>query len=240
MNTDLVAFNEIYRSVTEIAGGQYVDLWDGFTGTDGEFISAGPDIDGQIVRLRNSDGINMTKPGKRKMAFYAERELRKVRGLGFDAQPDGGLAPEAIAPIQVPGYDPALTGRTVAMSLNNPAFDGFEKLEGDGDFLASAEAGSTSRELVEKGLAGNAPPGRVDAGWGAAKPGKSSRCPRTFCSGRPAECENKPAELSRQAGRTHQVEIDSARCLAAFADRPDDQRLSAAGVAGGEILGDAR
>ncbi len=185
MNTDLVAFNEIYRSVTEIAGGQYVDLWDGFTGTDGEFISAGPDIDGQIVRLRNSDGINMTKPGKRKMAFYAERELRKVRGLGFDAQPDGGLAPEAIAPIQVPGYDPALTGRTVAMSLNNPAFDGFEKLEGDGDFLASAEAGSTSRELVEKGLAGNAPPGRVDAGWGAAKPVKIEPLPENFLLGPP-------------------------------------------------------
>jgi hypothetical protein len=119
------------------------------------------------------------------MAFYAERELRKVRGLGFDAQPDGGLAAEAIAPIQVPGYDPALTGRTVAMSLNNPAFDGFEKLEGAGNFLASAEAGSTSRELAEKGIAGNAPAGRVDAGWGAAKPVKIEPLPDDFLIGPP-------------------------------------------------------
>jgi len=170
MNTDLVAFNEIFRNVSGLAGGQYVDIWDGFTGADGEFISAGPDIDGQIVRLRNSDGINMTKPGKRKMAFYAERELRKVRGLGFDERPGAGFGLDIAAPVTPPDYDPASSGRTIAMSLDNPAFDGFEVLEGEGVFLDSGAAGSTSRELVQSGLVGNPPSGRIDASWGAAKP----------------------------------------------------------------------
>ena len=52
-------------------GGEFVDIWDGFVDENGAFVSTGPDINGQPVRLRSDDGINLTKAGKRKLAFYA-------------------------------------------------------------------------------------------------------------------------------------------------------------------------
>ena len=96
MNTDYLVLNEVYRSKAEASGGQFVDVWDGFTNADGQFVSAGPDINGQIVRLRNADGINMTRAGMSKLAFYAEKELRKMIGLGAETavaslSPDGAL-----------------------------------------------------------------------------------------------------------------------------------------------------
>ena len=37
----------------------------------------GPDMNGQPVRLRGSDGISLSKPGKRKVAFDVEKPLNK-------------------------------------------------------------------------------------------------------------------------------------------------------------------
>src|SRR5436190_13659836 len=42
--------------------------------------------------------------------------------------------------------------------------------------------------------------------------------------------------LSRQFGFAHEIFIDGARRLTAFADRPDDQRLALADIAGSENL----
>src|SRR5690606_5029399 len=60
MSADMLAFNDIYRSVSEEAGGEFVDIWDGFVDENGAYAEIGPDINGQRVRLRGSDGINMT------------------------------------------------------------------------------------------------------------------------------------------------------------------------------------
>src|SRR5580700_12131924 len=45
-----------------------------------------------------------------------------------------------------------------------------------------------------------------------------------------------PTELTRQQRRSHQKLVDRVRGLAAFADRPDDERLAATHVAGGKDL----
>ncbi len=80
MTADMLAFNDIYRRVAENAKGEFVDVWDGFVDENGAFVMSGPDINGQPVRLRSSDGINVTKAGKRKLAFYAEKPLSKIFG----------------------------------------------------------------------------------------------------------------------------------------------------------------
>ena len=54
-----------------------------------------------------------------------------------------------------------------------------------------------------------------------------------------ASSSAEPAVSARQQRRAHQELIHRARALAAFADRPDHQRLAATHVAGGEYLGDA-
>ncbi|MCO5070596.1 MAG: DUF459 domain-containing protein [Rhizobiaceae bacterium] len=125
MSEDILAFNEIYRSTATTTGAAFVDVWDGFIDEEGAYVTSGPDINGQQVRLRTSDGINLTSAGKRKIAFYAERPLAKLLGLSVSpasiaALPDIGLDPRSPVPLD----------RTVPMSLDDPALDGGLELMG--------------------------------------------------------------------------------------------------------------
>jgi hypothetical protein len=79
---DMTYLNGLYKTAVTAGGGHYVDIWNGFTDDNGNYVSSGPDVDGQQRSLRNSDGINFTRAGKLKLAFYVERELRKQTGIG--------------------------------------------------------------------------------------------------------------------------------------------------------------
>jgi hypothetical protein len=74
-SADSAYLNELYRSQAEKAGIVYVDIWDGFVDEAGKFAAQGPDHQGQIRRLRASDGVHFTKFGARKLALYVEREI---------------------------------------------------------------------------------------------------------------------------------------------------------------------
>jgi hypothetical protein len=80
MSADMLAFNDIYRKVAEAAGGQFVDVWDGFVDENGAFVASGPDMNGQPTQLRADDGINVTRAGKRKIAFFVEKPLQQALG----------------------------------------------------------------------------------------------------------------------------------------------------------------
>ncbi len=86
MTADAVQMNQLYRKQVESVGGEFVDIWDGFVDENGQFIVTGSDINGQQVRLRTSDGINLTQAGRRKIAFYVEKPARRL--LGTQASPD--------------------------------------------------------------------------------------------------------------------------------------------------------
>jgi hypothetical protein len=79
---DMAYFNELYKARVTAAGGHYVDVWDGFTDENGRFITSGPDVDGQRRALRSNDGVNFTRAGRLKLAFYVEREMRSQTGIG--------------------------------------------------------------------------------------------------------------------------------------------------------------
>ena len=79
---DMAYFNELYKPRVTAGGGYFVDIWNGFTNEDGRFVSSGPDVEGQLRALRNSDGINFTRAGRLKLAFYVEREIRRQTGIG--------------------------------------------------------------------------------------------------------------------------------------------------------------
>lgn len=131
MTSDMLAFNDIYRSAAHDNGGEFIDIWDGFVDENGAFVTTGPDINGQPVRLRSDDGINITKAGKRKLAFYTEKPLMKILGL---TAPDGAGASHVPAgePVKEPeaGAAPAAVDRTVPMLLSDPALDGGTELLG--------------------------------------------------------------------------------------------------------------
>ncbi|OJF94505.1 SGNH/GDSL hydrolase family protein [Pararhizobium antarcticum] len=161
MTADMVTLNGIFRVEAEKAGGEFIDIWDGFVDESGKFVLTGSDINGQQVRLRGSDGINLTKAGKRKLAFYVEKDIRRLLGdaaaSGSDVLGAGDLKDLVVtAPVE-----DQLIVKTQPISLADPALDGGSALMG-GPIL-SKTAGKSPRDLlVEKGELAEAPTGRID------------------------------------------------------------------------------
>ncbi|MGX9574976.1 SGNH/GDSL hydrolase family protein [Mesorhizobium sp. f-mel] len=158
MTSDMLVFNDIYRSTAESHGGEFVDIWDGFVDEDGAFVTSGPDINGQPVRLRTDDGIYVSKAGKRKLAFYAEKPLMKILGMTAPTGTPAAYAP-AGAPVGAPAPAPMAVDRTVPMLLNDPALDGGSELLGA---ASPAKADGPGEKLVVEGKAPAASPGRAD------------------------------------------------------------------------------
>jgi len=152
MSSDMLAFNDIYKQAAEAADGSFVDIWEGFVDENGAFTFTGPDMNGQPVRLRSSDGINFTRAAKRKVAFYVEKPLAKILGAA--------VAPEAteqgIEALPQPGValgTPADLTRTQPVSLAGPDLDGGSELLG-----APSAPSPPSKKKQEP----SAQPGRAD------------------------------------------------------------------------------
>ena len=160
MQTDILALNDMYRAAAESAGGEFIDVWEGFVDENGAYIASGPDINGQPVRLRANDGINLTGPGKRKVAFYTEKPLNKLLG----ETPGSGVAllPHTAAPaIATPAVDIGSIERTMPVSLKDPELDGGLELLG-AVAGPKSQARSPGEKLAVDGIAPAAPIGRAD------------------------------------------------------------------------------
>ncbi len=112
--SEIGELNEIYRTHTEAAGGKFVDVWDGFADEGGRYSVFGPNVNGQIVKLRTGDGIHFTRAGARKLAYFTEQAMRPLLEIR-KPQPEAAIA--ALAPASV-GPAP---GATVPPSLAPPA-----------------------------------------------------------------------------------------------------------------------
>src|SRR5258705_6843193 len=158
---DLSYLNDLFRGRAEKAGVTYIDTWDGFVDESGRFVMQGPDFEGQIRRLRSSDGTHFTQAGARKLAHYVEREIQ--RGLMANATPVSLPAPEEPAPpVAVARPDNAPIVRPLAgpvMPLTTAA-EADELLGGGGTRQAAVDP-IAARVLV-RGEQTNAPAGRGD------------------------------------------------------------------------------
>jgi len=165
MSADMLAFNEIFRARTEAANGYFVDIWDGFVDEDGNFIERGPDIKGQVVRLRGSDGINFSPAGQRKIAFYVERQLMQI--LGDSALPlVTSLGADNLPIMKLPPLQTeADLERVNPIAVTDPDLDGGSLLLGDvREPEATAnplQARSVRQRLVEEGMPPPARTGRA-------------------------------------------------------------------------------
>ena len=157
--SEMLYLNDLYRTRAEKAGVTYIDVWDGFVDESGRFAVQGPDFEGQIRRLRVSDGVHFTKSGARKLAHYLEREVRRMmqRGTDLVALP---AEPQAPQPSGRPGAATArpLSGPVVPLTASASAS---QELLGAGDFNANANPRGATRVLV-KGESLNPPAGRSD------------------------------------------------------------------------------
>jgi hypothetical protein len=161
LSDHMLYVNGLVKPRVEAAGGHFIDIWDGFANKDGHFVGSGPDVDGQVRQLRNRDGINFTRAGRLKLAFYVAREIRRQTGLGagtVDLLP----AVSQTGHIEIgPDGKKRLVGPVI--SLNDPLPGASDALAGG----AETEPAKTPEEslqyrLVVKGEALPTTPGRVD------------------------------------------------------------------------------
>lgn len=149
MTSDMLAFNTIYKSAAEAGGGEFVDVWDGFVDENGQFVTTGPDVKGQPVRLRGRDGINLSDAGKAKVAFYVDKPLRKILG-----ETDNTVKPAVATPALPAGPTaPIIVDRTDPIAIDDPGIDGGADLLGAPGTLPGDPANNVN----------TAPDGRADS-----------------------------------------------------------------------------
>ncbi|MGD9658234.1 MAG: DUF459 domain-containing protein, partial [Methylocystis sp.] len=100
LSADMAQLNEIFKARAAHADVPYVDLWDALTDEHGQYSAFGPDINGQIVKLRSADGVHFTASGARSVAHFVESEIKKY----YDAFRQ--QAPVADAPAATPSEAP--------------------------------------------------------------------------------------------------------------------------------------
>ena len=100
LSRDFAAINDLVRERVQRAGQTYVEIWQGFVDDRNRFAASGPDVDGQEARLRTSDGIHFTGAGSRKVAHFADVELKRLMGAKGGLPSEQPAAPIATAPSE--------------------------------------------------------------------------------------------------------------------------------------------
>ncbi|ETS13518.1 hypothetical protein Q648_00029 [Bartonella quintana JK 12] len=112
-------FNELYKQETEVAGGYFLDIWNGFIDEQGQFSLSGYDVNGKTTKLRTNNGINFTFKGKQKLAFYLEKPLKNI--LNFYPSPHKNIHLTHTNTSQIMAQEPDNIMRQPPMSLNDIA-----------------------------------------------------------------------------------------------------------------------
>jgi hypothetical protein len=156
--SDMLFLDSLYRDAAARSGITYVDLWDGFVDERGVFQQKGPDFEGQIRQLRTYDGVYFTKPGARKLAHYAEREIARLLATRSApvGQPSEPATPDAHA---IPGQ-PARPLAGPILPLVAPSAGADQLLGGPTTRPAAVDA--LAERTLFKGEALKPPPGRAD------------------------------------------------------------------------------
>ena len=78
MSGDMIQFNEIYRERAGKAGAIYIDIWEAFLNQGAKYDAIGPDVNGEMAKLRTADGVHVTKAGARKLAHFVEADVKRA------------------------------------------------------------------------------------------------------------------------------------------------------------------
>jgi hypothetical protein len=176
-NGGIVKLNEIDRSEVEKQGEKYVDIWDAFADQNGQYDANGPNVDGQIVRLRGPDGIHFTKAGGRKVAHFLEAEIRRVFDKGRPQNETADLPPD----IEQAAGD---INAQIRREMGAPEEPGGPALEPPKP-LAGPILSLTGRPLS---------PGGALASPDASPPGQTDLVARVLKTGEPADPRNGRAD----------------------------------------------
>jgi uncharacterized protein len=79
---DMVQISAVHRAAVQAAGVEWVETFERYMSESGGYTAAGPDVNGQIVTMRKSDGIHFSAAGADKLAFYVDRAIMQYHGGG--------------------------------------------------------------------------------------------------------------------------------------------------------------
>jgi hypothetical protein len=66
----------VQRLAAFSGGAEFVDIFERYADEAGNYTSSGPDLNGNIVTMRKSDGIHLSSAGADKLAFYVNQAVR--------------------------------------------------------------------------------------------------------------------------------------------------------------------
>jgi hypothetical protein len=166
--------DDLFHARADKAGIVYVDVWDGFVDENGRYAVQGPDFEGQIRRLRSSDGVHFSKAGADKLAHYVEHELTRV--MANPVVPVALPVPEAAAPAAAatPGASRPAIGPVLPLAATGTGEGG--DLLGAGARASPASPDPTAASVLVRGEALAAPAGRADNfTWPRSSAGASAK-----------------------------------------------------------------
>lgn len=171
LSADATAFNDLYREYAGKDGATYIDVWQAFANEAGEYSPTGPDVNGQIVKLRASDGVHFTEAGALKLAHFVEPEIRRTFEEMKDKESPESPAISAPAEADLPPADAAPANGATQAAPSAPAPPAPKPIAGPvlpltgpvrapGGELAS-RAGA-ARPIIDQEQPGEPKPGRAD------------------------------------------------------------------------------
>lgn len=78
MNATALTINSILVEETEKNNAVFVDIWDKFTSEDNNFTFNGPNLRGEITKLRTNDGVHFNQQGREKLGFFVFEALSSL------------------------------------------------------------------------------------------------------------------------------------------------------------------
>jgi hypothetical protein len=150
-STDAESMNEVYREKAFINGAKYVDTWNGFMDEGGRFSAYGPDMTGQVKRLRADDGVLFTMRGYVKLAHFPEKEIRHDLGAA-KLERNIPLAGNVEEQAKVTGHDlgPVASADTPAPNADGsaaaPSSDQPAEAAAPTDAQQAAQAGEAAQD----------------------------------------------------------------------------------------------
>lgn len=121
-SADMAQLNDIFRARAAHGAAAYVDLWDALADEHGQYSAFGPDINGQIVKLRAADGVHFTEAGARSVAHFVETEIKKTYDA-YRQQAPVSVAPPSAQPADIaarPEEAPAAAAPTQPLVFRSP------------------------------------------------------------------------------------------------------------------------
>jgi len=163
------ALNGALRAAADRTGGGFVDAWAVFADDGGGFAVYGPAVTGETARLREDDGVELTKAGARKLAHFIVVEARRLQVRQAAASGAAAVDPFSLPGPQPPAPAVAVTppkpvakpevGPVLPLNVVRQETDGkLAPLDGGRQDLADAAA----RKALREGVPTAPPPGRAD------------------------------------------------------------------------------